>query len=313
MIFCWPVRQLYLFAMSSTPRYRGRFAPSPTGPLHLGSLLAAAGSYLQAKANNGLWLVRIENIDPPREVPGATDDILRTLEAYGLYWDESVLQQSTRDSAYADVLSQLRGQDQLYPCRCSRKQIGEHARIGVAGPIYPDFCRELKPDYTAPYSLRLRTEETVIQFDDPVFGPLQQNIHHEIGDFVLQRADGLYNYQLAVVVDDAFQGITEVVRGHDLYGLTPAQIYLQQQLGYATPAYVHLPLLVTDNGQKLSKQNGARAIDKSRPIPTLMQILALLGQQPPAELSQASVEEFWQWAISHWQLSQVPRQAHLPL
>lgn len=299
--------------MSIESSYRGRFAPSPTGPLHLGSLLAAVGSYLQARSQGGSWLVRMENLDPPREAEGAADDILRTLEAYGLFWDEVVLYQSDRNEDYAEVLEQLRRQEQIYPCHCSRKSISSIAKIGVAGAIYPDICRNKLPDFHRPHSLRLRTEAQTIGFDDPVFGRLEQNIHREVGDFVLRRADQLYNYQLAVVVDDAFQQITEVVRGHDLYHLTPAQIFLQQQLGLPTPAYIHLPLLTTPQGQKLSKQNGAKAINKQHPIPTLIDILCLLGQQPPAEIADANLDELWQWAIKHWKLTQVPSKAHLQL
>lgn len=279
----------------------------------MGSLLAAVGSYLQARVNQGQWLVRIEDIDPPREVPGAADDILRTLETYGLHWDEAVLYQSDRHDAYAAALEQLRQQQLLYPCHCSRKTISDQARVGVAGPIYPDICRHKTPNYSPPYALRIRTGEQTIGFEDPVCGPLAQNIHHDVGDFVLQRADGLYNYQLAVVVDDAFQGITDVVRGHDLHGLTPAQIFLQQQLGVATPRYVHLPLLISSQGQKLSKQNGATAIDKHNPIPNLLKILGYLGQEPEQELIDANLDEFWQWAIAHWQLSRIPRHSQIPL
>jgi glutamyl-Q tRNA(Asp) synthetase len=238
---------------------------------------------------------------------------LRTLESFGLYWDETVLFQSQRNDAYQAAIEQLRQQQQVYPCHCSRKSIAEHARHGVAGSIYPDTCRELPSNNTAAHSLRMRTEEVEISFDDPLFGTLQQNIHRDIGDFVLRRADGLYSYQLAVVVDDAAQNISEVVRGYDLYPLTPAQIYLQQQLGYATPKHVHLPLLMTATGQKLSKQNGACAVDTDTPLPVLIQILNYLGQQPAAELLDASLDEFWQWAINNWTLENVPRQANLPI
>lgn len=283
--------------------YRGRFAPSPTGPLHLGSLLTAVGSYLQAKHNNGLWLVRMEDIDPPREMPGAADNILRTLEHYGLHWDEEVCYQSKRHSFYHDALQQLQQQKLTYPCNCSRKSIQENgAEAGKIGFVYPGICRNKDHSTEKNCTTRINVFDNKIQFDDLLQGPLSQNLTTDIGDIVLQRTDGLYAYHIAVIVDDYLQEITEIVRGFDLLNCTPIQIYLQQCLNYKPPNYAHLPIIVNSKNEKLSKRTGASSIEKEAPAPTLLLILKLLKQNPPKELADANRDEILSWAIKHWDI-----------
>src|ERR1700742_4386809 len=243
--------------------YTGRFAPSPTGPLHIGSLMAAVGSYLEAKAQGGRWLLRMEDLDPPREVPGAADGILRDLEKLGFKWHGPVLYQSRRRDAYEEALAKLGSQ--IFPCACSRSEIADSALAGIEGPVYPGTCRDgLAPGKTA-RSLRVRVRSEDIGFDDALQGPIHQDLAKDIGDFVVRRADGCHAYQLAVVVDDAAQGVTHVVRGADLLLSTPRQIHLQTLLGLSHPSYMHLPVAVNAAGEKLSKQTGARPLDLSQP------------------------------------------------
>jgi glutamyl-Q tRNA(Asp) synthetase len=239
--------------MQSSP-YRGRFAPSPTGPLHFGSLVAALGSYLDAKAHGGEWLVRMEDIDTPRVVPGAADDILRTLERFGFEWDGPVLYQSSRMEAYEEALATLRRRDLVFPCSCSRKDVGDLP--------YPGTCRQgAKGDRS---SWRLRVESGLVEFEDRRLGLQRQNVLDHVGDFPLKRADGLFTYQMAVVVDDAFQKVTDVVRGEDLLDSTSRQILLQRALGLPEARYLHLPVVLNSDGQKLSKQTGAVPLDPNR-------------------------------------------------
>jgi len=283
--------------------YRGRFAPSPTGPLHFGSLVCAVASYLQAKSLGGQWLVRMEDIDPPREPEGAADDILRSLEAYSLHWDGSVLYQSTRHEAYEEALLHLNQQGLTYPCTCSRKQIRE-ATIRSKKNIYPETCR--KNVFTrSPHSIRVKTEFEDIHIEDVIQGQFSQNIREHVGDFVIKRNDGYYAYQLAVVIDDAEQNITEIVRGSDLLDNTPRQIYLQQLLNYSQPQYVHIPI-ATKNGDKMSKQTKAPPVKSQNPLETGVQVLRFLGQRIPDQWHWASIEELWQWAMTHWDVSAVP-------
>ncbi len=285
--------------------YRGRFAPSPTGPLHLGSLVAAVGSYLRARERGGAWLLRIEDIDPPREVPGAAAGLLRTLERCGFEWDGPVTYQSARLAHYRNALERLAQVEHTYPCACSRKEIAKTA--GATTAPYPGTCREgIAPDRT-PRTIRVRCHDHVVDFVDGLQGQIRQNLACEVGDFVVQRADGLFAYQLAVTVDDALQGITEVVRGSDLIDSTPRQIYLQRLLGFARPDYVHLPVLVTAGGDKLSKQTGAAAIDDVPPAWALFHALSLLGHRPPAGLRRATVADLWEWAFAQWCFENVPR------
>ncbi|MDP2241439.1 MAG: tRNA glutamyl-Q(34) synthetase GluQRS [Burkholderiales bacterium] len=287
--------------------YRGRFAPSPTGPLHFGSLVAAVGSYLEAKTRGGDWLVRIEDLDPPREVPGAADDILRTLVACGMTWDGAVVYQGTRGDAYHAALHELRQLNRIYPCACSRREIADSAISGIEGYVYPGTCRTGLPPGKVARALRVDTRGAAIEFDDAVQGRMAQNLETEIGDFVLYRADRVFAYQLAVVVDDAEQGITHVVRGADLIDSTARQIYLQRLLGLPAPRYAHLPVAVNADGEKLSKQTLASPIDADRPLPHLVQALVFLGQQPPSDMASSSTRALWQWALENWRLERVPK------
>ena len=289
--------------------YIGRFAPSPTGKLHLGSLLTAVASFLDAKHQGGQWLVRMEDVDTAREVAGAAADILRTLEKFGLLWDGEVCYQSRRFEFYQDALAQLKNVGLVYPCFCSRQFLHEHASMGVDGMIYSGFCRNqsfsgsLILDKTPAY--RIQVPDEVIGFDDWVVGRYEQNLLADIGDFVLKRADGFWAYQLAVVVDDALQGITHVVRGGDLLVSTPRQIYLLRCLGLPVPQYAHLPILVNQRGQKLSKQTHAPAIDAMTPVAALKVALTYLGLNVPKDLR--DVAELLLWAQDHWSLSKLPQ------
>jgi glutamyl-Q tRNA(Asp) synthetase len=292
--------------------YRGRYAPSPTGPLHFGSLVAAVGSYMEAKVHGGLWLLRMEDLDPPREQPGAAGAILRTLEACGMTWDGEIMYQSRRSAAYATALTRLQAQVLVYPCACTRREIGDSSLNRDGALIYPGTCRNgLAPGKT-PRATRICVDDAVIEFEDTVQGRIRQDLAAEVGDFVLRRADGLYAYQLAVVVDDAEQEITDVVRGADLLDSTPRQIYLQRLLGFHTPRYLHLPVAVNTAGEKLSKQTLAPPVDASDPVPVLAQVMTFLGQCPPAKLRRATLAEFWDWAVSNWKAERIPRRRSLP-
>lgn len=292
---------------------RGRFAPSPTGPLHFGSLVAAVGSYLAARSRGAQWLVRIEDLDPPREVPGAADDILRTLEAHRLDWDGSVLYQSERHERYEEILQGLIAGRLAYPCGCTRREIADSALHGIDGPVYPGTCRKGLPDGRAPRAWRLRVPDGMIAFVDEHLGLVEQDAAREVGDFVLRRADGLYAYQLAVVVDDADQAITQIVRGADLLDSTARQIALQRLLGFPTPTYLHLPVVVDAAGDKLSKQTRAMPIDCSRPSRNLCDALRFLGQEPPVELATESAATIISWAIAHWNQRAIPRTRSAPI
>ena len=286
--------------------YQGRFAPSPTGPLHFGSLVAAIGSYLEAKANGGQWLVRIEDLDLPRNVPGATVDILQTLEKLGMAWDGEVIYQSQRHHIYQDALDKLKKNQLIYPCVCTRKEVINTSTPGPSGPIYSGTCRNrLNNENQSNSALRVKTENRLIKFTDALNGIIHHRIDRDTGDFVLQRADGVFTYQLAVVVDDAAQKITHIVRGADLLDSTPRQIYLQQLLGFTTPTYMHLPIVKNDYGEKLSKQTKAAPIDLSNAVPQLIAAMQFLGQRPPVEISGGDIHSFWQWAINNWQSKNV--------
>lgn len=288
-------------------RYRGRFAPSPTGPLHFGSLVAAAGSFLEARAHGGEWLVRMEDLDPPRVAPGAADDILRTLRACGMEWDGTLVCQSTRNDAYHAGLHQLRQKGLVYPCACSRREIADSALSGIEGPVYPGTCRGALPPGRSARALRIDTRGATVAFEDALQGAIRHDLERESGDFVLYRADDVYAYQLAVAVDDAEQGITDIVRGADLLASTPRQIYLQELLGLPRPRYVHLPVAVNAAGEKLSKQTHAAPVDAGNAVPVLVSVLDFLGQQPPLELARGTVKELWAWALKNWDLARVPR------
>ncbi len=265
---------------ASSRSYRGRFAPSPTGPLHLGSLVAALGSWLDARAHRGTWLLRIEDIDPPREVPGAATGIIANLATFGLHSDEPVLWQHDRDAAYEAALAQLTAACRAYGCACSRTEADDAAAAaGLPSGVYAGTCRA-GTGRREPRSVRLRVPDPpadAVTFDDRAAGSVSQHLAREVGDVVLRRADGLWAYQLAVVVDDAAQGITDVVRGADLLDNTPRQIWLQQALGLPTPRYLHLPVVVNAHGEKLSKQTGATAIDTADPLRELERAWQHLG------------------------------------
>ena len=281
--------------------YTGRFAPSPTGPLHLGSLMAAVGSYLEARVRGDRWLLRMEDLDPPREMPGAADGILRDLTTLGFQWDGQVLYQSARREAYEAALSRLQRDGQVFPCACTRSEIADSAVAGIEGPVYPGTCRHGLAPGKAGRALRVKVSPGPIEFVDLLQGAIRQDLARDIGDFVVRRADGCHAYQLAVVVDDAWQGITHVVRGADLLLSTPRQLHLQALLGYPRPIYMHMPVLVNAAGEKLSKQTHAAPLDLSRPSLALWQALAHLRQAPPQPLQSASIDEVWNWATKHWQ------------
>jgi len=340
--------------------YIGRFAPTPSGPLHFGSLIAALASFLDARAHNGRWLVRIEDLDPPRCMPGAADTILRQLEAHGLEWDGEVVHQSTRTESYREALETLRRLGLAYPCTCSRAAIrAQSSRMGCEGPIYPGTCRPHPPlaretlnkaihgliqrassqctprtdsahqetsplfalGHPAPngkrpflqrfpsrqYAMRLDTRGAVIDFTDRLHGRIQQDLENALGDFVIWRVEDIASYHLAVVVDDAWQEVTSVVRGADLLASTPRQILLQRLLGLPTPSYLHLPLALAPNGQKLSKQNLAPALTPQDASRALVSALRFLGQAPDMALTTAQPAEILAWAIPRWRPEAIPR------
>jgi len=284
----------------------GRFAPSPTGPLHLGSLICALATFLDARANNGTWLVRMEDLDPPREVPGAAESILNSLKAHGLYWDREVLWQSQRDEAYAAVVEQLLTSGKAFHCDCSRAQLAQHNNI------YQGHCRNRKLPADTAAAVRVRVEgETAISVSDQLQAPLQEDVASAVGDFIIRRRDRLYAYQLAVVVDDSWQGINQVVRGSDLYDSTPRQVFLQQLLALPTPTYTHIPVITNGEGQKLSKQTHAPALNDDQAIDNLRLALHFLGQSPPASQIRR-LDLLLQHAVEHWQIRTIPARMGIP-
>lgn len=300
-------RSLTLADNASAPIYRGRFAPSPTGPLHFGSLVTAVGSYLEAKSRYGKWLIRIENLDGSRETSGASKEILDALEVFGMEWDGEVVYQNRRNKAYQAALALLEKQSLIYSCVCSRKEIADSSIVGIEGPIYPGTCRGGLAGEEQPAARRIRTDNKLIEFQDRLRGLIRQRLESDIGDFVLRRADGIFAYQLAVVVDDAEQGVTHVVRGEDLLNSTSRQIYLQQLLGCPTPSYMHLPVVVNAQGEKLSKQTHAAPVTTSDPVSQLIMAIRFLGQTPPAELNESDITSFWKWATRNWKPEKIPQ------
>jgi glutamyl-Q tRNA(Asp) synthetase len=288
-------------------RYRGRFAPSPSGTLHFGSLVAAVGSFLEARTHGGEWLVRIEDLDPPRCRPGAADGILHSLERLGLTWDGSVLYQSTRSDAYLGAFEQLRAAGRLRPCRCSRAQLAALPRNRSRSPgeelTHPPECVAGSQRAATTPAWRFRAADLDIEFVDRVQGPQIQNAARAGGDFVVRRRDGVFAYQLAVVVDDAAQGITDVVRGADLLESTVRQILLQQALQLPLMTYMHLPLAVDASGAKLSKSGDAPDASHAAPAELVVAVLEFLRQAPPPELTRAPLDEIWVWARQHWRPS----------
>jgi glutamyl-Q tRNA(Asp) synthetase len=271
--------------------YTGRFAPSPTGPLHLGSLYTALAGFLQARSLQGLWLLRIDDLDSPRNIKGSADNILKTLDVFGLHWDGSVVYQSQHLDVYDEILDELAKNNLIYPCTCSRKKLTG---------IYSCLCRDKQPPRNSLYSLRIKTDERMISFQDDLQGRVSDNLSGEHGDFILKRKDRVIAYQFAVVVDDDLQGVNHVVRGFDLLDSTPRQIYLQQTLGFAMPGYMHVPVIIDKQGYKLSKQTRATAVGLKTPHLVLFALLTLLKQNPPCELQHAPAAEILNWAIDHW-------------
>lgn len=286
-------------------QYIGRFAPSPTGLLHIGSLLTAVASFLDARSQQGRWLVRMEDLDPLREIAGTADAILHILEGFCLYWDGEVVYQSQRHHLYQEALANLQQQQLVYPCYCSRKTVMAEARgQGIDGAVYSGRCaRQINSTPIAKIpAWRIKVPLQTIDFTDAIVGKQQQELATQVGDFVLRRADGFWAYQLAVVVDDAEQGVNHVVRGQDLLLSTPRQIYLQQVLGYEQPDYAHLPLLTNAAGQKWSKQTHATALDQRHREILLRQVFIYLGLPPAPAVDQ--LEDLLVWAIEHWQMPQ---------
>ncbi|MGE7992694.1 tRNA glutamyl-Q(34) synthetase GluQRS [Pseudomonas sp. NPDC089554] len=285
--------------------YIGRFAPTPSGFLHFGSLVAALASWLDARAVNGRWLLRIEDTDPPREMPGARDAILTSLERYGLEWDGEVVCQSQRHDAYAEVVERLFNMGLAYACTCSRKQLEGY------GGIYPGHCRN-RLHAREDAAIRLRVPELTYRFSDRVQGEFQQHLGREVGDFVIQRRDGLYAYQLAVVLDDAWQGVTDIVRGADLLDNTPRQLYLQELLGFSQPRYLHIPLIVQPDGHKLGKSYRSPPLDIQQATPLLLRALRALGQDTDPMLEGATPAEVLAVARQQWKPERIAQQMTVP-
>jgi len=285
--------------LMNTPRI-GRFAPTPSGLLHFGSLVAAVASFADARANGGQWLLRMEDLDPPREIPGAKAAIVATLEAYGFEWDGPVVYQSERHTHYQAVIDHWFQQGLAYACTCSRKTLEPY------GSVYPGFCRNAghSPDGAA---IRLRVPELRYGFDDHVQGRFEQHLGREVGDFIIRRRDGLYAYQLAVVLDDGAQGVTDVVRGADLLDSTPRQLYLQELLGLPSPSYLHVPLIVQPDGHKLGKRYRSAPLNEKEASQLLLRALRTLGQGPTAGLAAALPREILHWAVKHWRAEAIPK------
>lgn len=287
--------------------YRGRFAPSPSGALHLGSLLTALASYLEARSRSGAWLLRIDDLDPYRTQPGAAGRILSSLEALGLDWDETVVYQSRHTEQYRAGLEALQARGLVYACACSRRELAPKM-AGTAAGVYPGLCcdRNLRPQ-EGQHALRLRTADTVIRFEDRVQGPVEQHLATTVGDFILFRRDSVFAYHLATVLDDAEQRVTDVLRGQDLLESTPRQIYLQRLLNLPLPGYAHTPILIDAHGQKLSKRTLAPEAETRHPGRVLTGLLELLGHPPPPAVAGAPPREILAWAIEHWRLARLWR------
>ena len=296
---------MHLTCPSPKDAYIGRFAPSPTGPLHFGSLVAAMASYLEAKMHGGQWLIRMEDLDQHREVPGAASRILTTLEAFGFEWDGEILYQSRRHDAYEQALEALKSRNLAYACGCSRKEIAEAGlEAADGGWRYPGRCRGGLLHGRRARAWRMRVDDAAMELNDAVQGRYRQRLESAVGDFVLRRADGVFAYQLAVVVDDAFQHMTHVVRGSDLLASTPRQIHLQKALGFSIPRYMHIPVVTHAAGGKLSKQTHATPIRAC--AQTLLRGLDFLGQSPDPGLQEADSREIWRWARKHWNAARIP-------
>ncbi|MCP1482728.1 glutamyl-Q tRNA(Asp) synthetase [Pseudomonas chlororaphis] len=291
--------------VSHASSYIGRFAPTPSGHLHFGSLVAALASYLDARAVGGRWLLRMEDLDPPREEPGAQAAILKALESYGFEWDGEMVRQSERHAAYAEVLNRLFNQGLAYACTCSRKQLEPYHGI------YPGLCRNAGHGQEDS-AIRLRVPELEYRFTDRVQGEFRQHLGRDVGDFVIRRRDGLYAYQLAVVLDDAWQGVTDIVRGADLLDSTPRQLYLQELLGLPQPRYLHVPLITQPDGHKLGKSYRSPPLAADQATPLLLRALRALGQKTDSEMAHASPREVLSWGIEHWDALLIPRTLSVP-
>lgn len=297
--------------MKAAARYRGRFAPSPTGPLHFGSLVAALASCCDARAAGGEWLLRIEDVDTPRSRARAGADIRAALESHGFEWDDAIVYQSERGELYQAALDKLRERNLAFACSCTRRQLSAMA-LGPAGErVYPGTCRGGVARPSAAAAWRLLVDAQPIGFHDRLQGYQEQNLERDVGDFVVKRADGVFAYQLAVVVDDAAQAITHVVRGADLLASTPRQIALQRALGLPTPSYLHHAVVINTRGEKLSKQTGAVALDPDDRLCALARAWEFLAQPPPPA-APGSVSDFWQWARFAWTPTLLPPVAMLP-
>ncbi|MGR9087038.1 MAG: tRNA glutamyl-Q(34) synthetase GluQRS [Gammaproteobacteria bacterium] len=286
--------------MPAQQPYIGRFAPSPTGPLHLGSLFTALASFLQARARQGKWLLRIDDLDTPRNAPGSIDSILTALDTLGLYWDDEVDYQSRHVPEYEYLLDKLLRDGLIYPCTCTRKSLSKLRSGSAAEGVYPGICKNRHPSPVSRFSLRIKTDDRIIAFDDQLQGSIAHGLAEQHGDFIVKRRDGIIAYQFAVVVDDARQHVSHVVRGFDLLRETPKQIFLQDVLSVARPGHMHVPVIVDQEGLKLSKQTLAAAVELNSPETVLHRLLVLLGQNPPFELHLAPAPELIDWAITHW-------------
>lgn len=291
--------------MTDSPVPVGRFAPSPSGALHFGSLLAALASFLDIRQRGGRWLLRMEDLDPDREPPGAADEILRLLDAFQLHWDGEVIYQSQRQDAYAHALRDLEALGLTYPCSCNRKRIRE------LGGLYDGYCARHPGEVRHPAAIRVRIPAEPLSFHDRIQGTRSFHLATTCGDFIIRRKDGLFAYQLAVAVDDGHQQITEVLRGSDLLDSTPRQILLQRTLGLTEPSYAHIPVASNTAGQKLSKQHFARPLDAGYAGAHLHDALVFLGQCPPPGLRGAGAGELLEWGIRHWDIQKVPRVANI--
>ncbi len=273
-------------------------------------MIAAVGSYLQARHQNGQWWLRIEDIDPPREIEGAGNAIVSMLAAYGFEWD-NLSYQSQRTHLYEAALAQLQFQHLTYPCTCSRRKVAEHLGHPMGPLIYPGICRNRSFPIKERHAIRVRTNKVWIKFQDLLRGAQQYDLEDDSGDFILRRSDGLYSYQLAVALDDVEQEMTEVIRGSDLLDSTPRQIYLQQQLGFSSPVYGHLPVAVNAHGRKLSKQTFAEPVHAKQPVYTLSRVMDFLGHPVPENIREGSLQQFWDWAIGEWSLARIPDTAQI--
>jgi len=292
--------------------YVGRFAPSPTGDLHFGSLVAAVGSFVDARAHNGTWGLRIEDVDRTRAVRGAADAIRRSLVRFGLHWDGPVVTQSERGEAYAGALDRLVTAGLAFPCGCTRREVREAGIRGPAGFLYPGTCRAGLPPGRRARAWRFRVDSREAVFDDRLRGRQRATLADTVGDFIVRRADGLFAYHLAMVVDDAELRVTDVVRGGDLLDATPSQVALQAALGYPQPRYLHLPVALDTRGRKLSKQTRAPSVADLEPAPALHDALAFLGHPPPAALRRATVADCLGWAIAHWDVARMSSKNRTP-